>query len=47
MGPGVGGGVVARAALAATILGAALLGGFVVGALGAFAEDTTPDLDGE
>ncbi len=36
--------MVARAALAAAILLTALCGGFVVGALGAFAaEDTTPE----
>ena len=34
-----------RAALAAAILGTALIGGFFVGALGALIEDTTIDLD--
>jgi len=37
----------ARAALAAAILGAVLVGGFFVGALGAFIEDTSIDLDGD
>jgi hypothetical protein len=36
---------VTRAALAAAILGTALIGGFFVGALGALIEDTTIDLD--
>ena len=34
-----------RAALAAAILGTAIIGGFFVGALGALIEDTAIDLD--
>jgi hypothetical protein len=36
---------VTRIALAAAILGTALIGGFFVGALGALIEDTVIDLD--